>query len=50
MKKKYLKPTMVVIKLRSSQTLLAGSAGSAQFRLGDAAPESSDDYEEGELR
>lgn len=52
MKKKYLKPTMVVIKLRSSQTLLAGSAGSAKFILGGAAPESASDYDDvdGELQ
>lgn len=50
MKKKYLKPTMVVIKLRSSQTLLAGSVRSAQFRLGDADPESASEYNDGELQ
>lgn len=52
MKKKYLKPTMEVIKLRSSQTLLAGSAGSAKFSLGSGSPQSALDYEddEGELQ
>lgn len=44
MKKKYLKPTMEVIKLRSSQTLLAGSAGAAKFRLGSGSPQSASDY------
>lgn len=52
MKKKYLKPTMEVIKLRSSQTLLAGSAGAAQLKLGGAPSQSASDYydEDGELQ
>lgn len=44
MKIKYLKPTMEVIKLRSSQTLLAGSAGSAQVSFGSGSPQSASDY------
>lgn len=47
MKKKYLKPTMEVIKLRSSQTLLVGSAESEKLSLD---LESASNYDEGELQ
>lgn len=48
MKKQYIKPNMVIVLLRTSQTLLVGSG--TRFKLGDSAPESSDDYDDGELR